>query len=274
MFPVLSHQFVLYLQHVATESHSKSAVEEAVQAISWVQQIAGYNSIGQDTIVKVVLSGLQRDLAKPKVKKEPVTLDMLRKMAETAGTAPSLTDSRLLAIVLLAFAAFLRFSEIAKLRCNDIVFHPGHMVVKISSSKTDQYRDGAEVPVVRSGTMSCPVMRLEQYYQTAGISQLDSGFLFRAIIHTKKGERLRESGSISYTRLRELVRDKIKALGYDPSLFGTHSFRAGGATLAANEGVPDRMFKRHGRWKSESAKDGYIKDSLEKRLSVSKGLNL
>ena len=38
-----------------------------------------------------------------------------------------------------------------------------------------------------------------------------------------------------------------------------------GATAEANAGVPDRLFKRHGRWKSESAKDGYIKDSMEKR---------
>ena len=34
-----------------------------------------------------------------------------------------------------------------------------------------------------------------------------------------------------------------------------HSLRAGGATAAANAGVPDRLFKRHGRWKSESAKE-------------------
>jgi hypothetical protein len=29
------------------------------------------------------------------------------------------------------------------------------------------------------------------------------------------------------------------------------------------------MFKRHGRWTSESAKDGYVKDNLKERLSVS-----
>ena len=51
-----------------------------------------------------------------------------------------------------------------------------------------------------------------------------------------------------------------------------HSLRAGGATKAANAGVPDRLFKRHGRWKSEAAKDGYIKDAAEKCLEVSKHL--
>ena len=49
----------------------------------------------------------------------------------------------------------------------------------------------------------------------------------------------------------------------------THSLRISGATAAANAGIPDRFFNRHGRWSSDSAKDGYVKDSLSSRLSVS-----
>ena len=41
---------------------------------------------------------------------------------------------------------------------------------------------------------------------------------------------------------------KITKLGYEPKAFGMHSLHAGGATAAANAGVPDRLFKRHGRW--------------------------
>ena len=69
--------------------------------------------------------------------------------------------------------------------------------------------------------------------------------LFRAIVHTKTGERLRESGGLSYSRLRELLSDRIQGLGMDPKQFGMHSLRAGGATAAANAGMPDRLFKRH-----------------------------
>jgi len=50
--------------------------------------------------------------------------------------------------------------------------------------------------------------------------------------------------------------------------------RAGGATQAANAGVPDRLLKRNGRWKSKNAKDGYIEDSLEQRFFVTKQLGL
>ena len=60
----------------------------------------------------------------------------------------------------------------------------------------------------------------------------------------------------------------------DISAIGTHSLRSGGATAAANAGVPDRLFKRHGRWASESARDGYVQDSLSSRLLVSKALGI
>ena len=68
--------------------------------------------------------------------------------------------------------------------------------------------------------------------------------------------------------------EAFKNIVPDVSVIGTHSLRGGGATAAANAGVPDRLFKRHGRWASESAKDGYVQDSLSSRLSVSKALGI
>ena len=273
-FPIVDYQFALYLQHVGLSTGSKSAVEEAVNAASWLQQVAGQPGISQSPLIKMTLAGLKRQLANPKTKKEPVTLDMLRKMADDMGRPPTLTEIRLLAMCCLAFAAFLRYDELAKLRCCDIKFEEDHMVVSILSSKTDQYREGADVVVARSGSSTCPVDRLRDYIRIAAIDTSSNERLFRAITKTKNGEKLRKSGTISYSRIRELVQEKFSSLGYDPSLFGVHSFRAGGATLAANAGVPDRLFKRHGRWRSENAKDGYVKDAVKARLSVTKSLDM
>ena len=44
--------------------------------------------------------------------------------------------------------------------------------------------------------------------------------------------------------------------------------------MLANAGVPERNFNRHVRWKSESAKDRYVEDSLESRAKVSRQLGL
>ena len=63
---------------------------------------------------------------------------------------------------------------------------------------------------------------------------------------------------------------KLKELGFKAAKFGLHSLQAGRASAAGNAGVTDRLFKRHDQWRSESAKDGYVKDSRDALLSVSK----
>ena len=60
--------------------------------------------------------------------------------------------------------------------------------------------------------------------------------------------------------------EAFKDIAPDISVVGTHSLRSGGATAAANAGVPNRLFKLHGRWASESAKDEYGQDSLSSRF--------
>ena len=48
------------------------------------------------------------------------------------------------------------------------------------------------------------------------------------------------------------MKEAFKGLA-DVSKIAVHSLRSGGATAAANAGVKDRMFKRHGRWVSENS---------------------
>ena len=74
--------------------------------------------------------------------------------------------------------------------------------------------------------------------------------------------------------MRELFKKKVEELGYPAEVFGLHSLRAGGTSAAANAGVSDRLFKRHGRWRSDNAKDGYIEDSMQSRLSVTQCLGI
>jgi len=138
----------------------------------------------------------------------------------------------------------------------------------------DQLRRGDEVVVPRTGSRTFPVTMLEHFMAVNNMSPDDQRYIFRPLQRTKNGESLRESGWISDTCLRDLCNKKIAALGFPAHEFGLHSLRVGGATAAANAKVPDRLFKRHGRWKSENAKDGYVKDSLDSKLEVSKNLGL
>ena len=87
------------------------------------------------------------------------------------------------------------------------------------------------------------------------------------------------AGGLSYSRWRELLRSKLRQLGYSPDSFGLHSLRA---AWRANSVVLQPMWEfhyirlRYGRWtrKSEGAKDGYIEDNLVRRLDVTRNLGL
>ena len=85
---------------------------------------------------------------------------------------------------------------------------------------------------------------INRYLDRAG-SSCDSP-LFCQLPNTKCGCKPRSKG-LSYSRLRELVLEAFKDIVPDISAIGTHSLRSGGTTAAANAGVPDRRFKRHGR---------------------------
>lgn len=74
--------------------------------------------------------------------------------------------------------------------------------------------------------------------------------------------------------MREIFLRALSEVGVEPRKFGLHSLRSGGATAAANADIPDRLFKALGRWRSETAKDGYVKDNINNILSVSKNLGL
>ncbi|XP_011404397.1 PREDICTED: uncharacterized protein LOC100634483 [Amphimedon queenslandica] len=242
--------------HIAVHSQSKAAVEEAVNAVLWINQTVGSQPITHDPFIKTVIASLQRLLAKPWKKKEPIMPAMLKDLVDAAGSSPSLSEARTVAIALVAFSAFLRVDEVISLRCWNVQFYPSYMVIKILSSKTDQLHQGDEC------------------FKLAAINSNSTEQLFRAIVHSRNGEKLRKLGSLSYPRIRELLQAKLQSLGYDPSLFGTRSFRAGGAMLAADQGVQDRILKRHERWRSEMAKDGYVKDFVETRLKISRKLGL
>ena len=60
-------------------------------------------------------------------------------------------------------------------------------------------------------------------------------------------------------------------------MYGLHSLRSVGITSAVRNKtnlIPERLLKIHGRWKSDSAKDMYVEESLENRLHVTKCLSL
>ena len=243
-------------------------------ALAWVHSVAGITSPTDSPFVKTTVEGLRRMLSKPTQKKEPITTDMLRAMVQDTMEHDTLANVYLTMACLLALAGFLRFNELVNTRPCDLHFSNDMLTLFLPRSKTDHLRKGNEVIIARTKTLTCPVMMPERYMEMGKIQRDSQRFLFRQITKMKEGEQLKDSGVLSYSTLRDLIKTKVKQLGYPAEQFGLHSLQAGGASAAANADVPDRLFKRHGRWRSGNAKDGYVQDLVEKRLSVTKNIGL
>ena len=170
---------------------------------------------------------------------------------------------------------FLRFSEVINIKMSDIILQNTHLSIFIEKSKTDIYREGHWLHLAKLKSVLCPIKLLKNYTKMAKIPKSSEKFIFRQITHTKYGFSLKQADiPISYTSVREYLLKELRKMGLDAKQFGLHSLRSGGATAAANLGVEDRLFQKHGRWKSEKVKNNYVHEDLKSILSVSKTLGL
>ena len=227
------------------------------------------------TIVKTIKETAKRVLAKPVKKKFPMSPHILKKLKKKLSKGNDLLHMRTLTLALIAYAGFLRFDEVHRIRREHICFLKTHMKIFLPSSKPDQYNAGDYVYIARTGNETCPYENLKKYLKTACISNDDKVHIFRGITRTKNGCYMRKADvPISYGQVRETVLKEIAGIGLDRKMFGTHSLRRGGATHACRAGISDRLFKKHGRWRSENAKDGYVSEDLDTKLSVSRSLGI
>ena len=274
-FPANPFHLAVYLQHLIDTTQSISSINCAFYALNWVHAIAGIPSPTEHPFVVTVKAGASRLLSGGQShRKEPMEVNYLKELADKSDLE-DLLQLRNLVMYVLAFSGFLRSSELCFLRSKDLTFNEGYLSIFIRQSKTDQLRDGHKVIIARSGSEICPVKLLHSYMLKAGIPENSNEFLFRPITSSNKQKKLiAVNRHISYSTYRGSFKKSFQNIVPDISKFSTHSNRSGGATSAANSGIPDRNFQRHGRWKSVKAKDGYVKDSIASRLEVSNSLGL
>ena len=275
--PAQPVSFALYLLARIQQGATHAVVKGAFYGVKYVHNFYMQPDPTEQVLVINMLEAAKRLDTHVVAKKEPITSAILQKLyTVTVKSRGTLNDVRVMCFCILGYSGFLQYEECASLRVCDFLFETTHMKIFVEKSKTDQYRDGKWLFIARGDTELCPIKIVQEYFAKCAITDLTSDqYLFRAIAKGKGYEKLQNTNKpLSYTRVREILLAGLKEIGVDTKLFGTHSLRSGGATEAANAGIPDRLFKKHGRWRSESAKDGYVKDDIQQLLTVSMSLGL
>ena len=220
-----------------------------------------------------VLESARRRLSHQKSKKSPMTTEILLKSFQSLNGF--LVDTRFMDMALLAYAGFLRLDQLSNLRLKDVTPDPAYFELFIESSKTDQHVRVSLYHVVKTGADLCRWANLVNYASQPKLilpTSLNGGddFLF-GNIQTKSGTHFVRVGSkISCTTCREVLSKHLVDLGLQLQILNPFP----GTTLEVAARLPRLMAvfliecKRHGRWRSENVKGGYVADSIESRLVV------
>ena len=269
--PVVSDHLSIFIAAAIQSNKRFGHVDTVVCGLGWLHKTIGLPNPTLSPTVVALKEAAKRILSRPTKKKVPISPSDLKKLAKKLRHS-TLHDLRTLTVAILSYAGFLRFDEVSTLRRSCISFHASHVKLFIVESKTDQHRIGDHVFIARTGSSTCPVAILKSYLKRGNVR---SGFIFRGLQRVRDSHVLRKKDKpVSYSTVRKDILKAIADAGLKKSKFGTHSMRRGGATQAANSGVSDRLFKRHGRWKSDKAKDGYVEEDLSTLLSVSRSLGI
>ena len=243
--PANDKYIALFLISLLQTDKSYNVIQSVVCAVKWAHGIEGLVD-PTSQFSKNILECAKRTAKTKRTPKEPLIADMIKLMyVRIGGEKASLLELRKFCILLLSYVGFLRFDEVSNLVKGDISFYHTHMSIFIEKSKTDVYRDGHTLVISRLESECCPVRVLGNYISKGNIVE-DGAFLFRATTWWKilGVYTLRTANKpMSYSTARLDALELIGSLGVDPKKIGLHSARSGGATSAANNGIPDRLFK-------------------------------
>jgi len=279
----------LYLQSVLQVATTFSVVKGASAAISTLHEVHGLPSPTSGLLCSQIRSAAERILgAAPVNRKAPFEWELLHSYCIAASASGDFLRMLIAAMALLAFAAFLRCEEITAVYADEIKFFDSHAEIFLEERKNDKIRKGNVIVVARaSDKRACPVGMLE-WAVTATSSAGRHVPVFRRLAgrlvahHPEQARATYHSSErMPYDQCkRYMLRFLAQHAGMSEEEFtkkyGTHSFRIGGSTAVAEvavaKKVAPRNFQRHGGWRSAQVMDGYIEDTLERRLAVTRAL--
>ena len=248
--PSTSPTIAEYATHLAARAKI-STIRRRLAAISVRHQRAGLESPCAHRIVREVIRGISRAKGTRRVKKDAITLDVMRALL-VAVEGDDAAARRDRAILLLGFAGALRRSEIAALTVSDLRWSKQGLVVHIARSKTDQLGEGEDlaIPYVGIETL-CAARAVRRYLAEADVM---SGPLFRAL-DMRRQLTSRPIAGIDVANLVKRLARRARLEGD----FSGHSLRAGFATTAAAAKVSLDSIARTTRHKSLNVLLGYVR---------------
>lgn len=220
-------------------------------------------------MIQLCLRGLKDRLGNASVKMEALSVSELQKIYDIMPK--TVNNVVLWCILMLGFRTLLRKSNLVPtqgsaankghvLQREDIMFTDFGLVVTVSSSKTNRFRERTlNIPLhYVSNPCFCVVAMLKEHFQQFPATHDSPVFLMI------KGGNQRP---VLYDDLLKFIKERVTSIGLDSSRYGTHSMRRSGATFLNDIGVPLHEIQMLGDWQSLAVLL-YLATSEEKKRDI------
>ena len=271
-----------YVAHLASVSGAPHSAALAGTAIAFYHTSNGFASPSLDSQVKRCLTGIKKTLAKPTVRKAPLTVDLFHRLLP-ALLGPSvdgwitpferarLADWRTAVLDVLTYTSIARFGDFLDVSRGQVHFEDGMLVIHFGLSKMNQFRTNDRIDrYMATNGIYCPVRLVKQYL--ALLRPDPSLPLFPSFPSGVEAPK-----PVSYHGARIAFKKALDLIGADPSDYGMHSGRTGGNLATMEAGLPLDVRGRKGRYADGSTMPNYYARSalrLEEVRLTSAALSL
>uniref|UniRef100_UPI003F490759 tyrosine-type recombinase/integrase n=1 Tax=Nonomuraea sp. CA-251285 TaxID=3240002 RepID=UPI003F490759 len=269
--------FVAFLATTPTADGADRAPSSIDQALACVLALHDHAQLPKPGTkqARLALRAYRKDQAcrgRRKRQSPPITLPVLRQLVE-ATPADTIFGVRDRAGLILGFSLWARRVEVANLDIGDLAFTERGLDVHIAQSKTDQDAAGVDIGIWQGQhDETDPVQVVRAWLAVLAEHGVTDGPLLRYVDQHDRiagavyPDGKRASGRWTSPRMtghglnlivkKAAARAKLAAA----STYTWHGLRSGGATWAAERGVPMSVITKHGRWADGSpVAAGYIR---------------
>lgn len=229
-------------------SYKPATVRTYLSALSYRFKIRGLPDPTNAFIVKQTVTGLER--IKPSMDNRlPITLPILKSLNNVAHTVLNHYDTVLFkAMFSLAFFALLRIGEFTTgntthtLNVMHVSVDKNGLVLNMPSFKHSKASSPHTVKVGHQDPTVCPIVHLLAYLRIRPAGPNLHLFIFQ------------NGMSVSRLNFTKVLRMCLKAANIPDKNIRSHSFRIGGATYMAGQGMSDSQIRALGRWRTDAFK--------------------
>ena len=273
-YPADEWQLARYACFTADHVTSIGTVKNYVGGVRSLQQLAGFPAPAPTSPnLKLVMSGIRAELAKPTKQASPLNRQILIEMA-TKVNRQSGYDMGCYSSILTGFFLCLRssnlvpvstpqFSSKEQLTRGDVAIDEDLEIgmFDVQWSKTVQYRQRdmwlAVSPASRSDI--CPLANLKCYFELVPATDEDPCFCY---FNAKN-----ELKALTYAQVSAKLKEWVKATGRDESTYTLHGMRRGSTTHCFDSGIDPDSIKLIGNWSSD-AYFRYIDMDMKNRVKA------